>query len=326
MPDPIAPNSSGSPPAPTRYGLRFISGKYRGEEFSLEEGKAVTIGRSSDLDLVLVEEMVSRKHARIHMGGGAITIEDLDSTNGTFVNGEKIHHARLREGDRVLIGTSILKVVTLTGNPGLEAPASVPRAVAERAAQRQRSTRAEEVPRMTGNLEEIPLPDLMQLFGTSRKTGVLLLHSDQRTGRIYFDQGYVQWAVIESRSEVPPLKAIYRMLGWTRGVFELDPPENRSFDQPLDASVQEILMEGFRLQDEFNVFKQKLPPMRSRLILRTPLEAPLHELEEKHMDVLQVALASPNLEVLFERSRYSPIETAEMLQALLQRGYLTIAS
>jgi pSer/pThr/pTyr-binding forkhead associated (FHA) protein len=325
MPDKIVPNSSGSPTAPSRRGLRFISGKYRGEEFPLEEGKVVTIGRSSDLDMVLVEEMVSRKHARIHMDSGTITIEDLESTNGTFVNGEKIHHARLREGDRILIGTSILKVVTLTGNPTVESAASVPRVVAERAAQRQRGPRAEEVPRMTGNLEEIPLPDLLQLFGTSRKTGVLVLHSEKRTGRIYLDQGYIQWAVIESRSEVPPLKAIYRMLGWTRGVFELDPPENRSFPEPLDAMVQEVLMEGMRQQDEFDLLKGKLPPLRARLILRTPLEAPLHQLEEKHLELLQIALNSQNFEALLDRSKHSITETAEIVLSLMERGYLTSA-
>jgi pSer/pThr/pTyr-binding forkhead associated (FHA) protein len=326
MPDKDVPNSNGSPPAPGRRGLRFISGKYRGEEFPLEEGKTVTIGRSSDLDMVLVEEMVSRKHARIHLDGGTITIEDLESTNGTFVNGEKIHHARLREGDRILIGTSILKVVMLTGDSVLESAASVPRAVAERAAQRLRGPRAEEVPRMTGNLEEIPLPDLMQLFGTSRKNGVLVLNSEKRTGRIYLDQGNIRWAMIEGRPEVQPLETIYRMLGWTRGVFELDPPENRSFPEPLNAVVQEVLMEGFRRQDEFNVLRNKLPPMRSRLILRTPLEAPLHELkEEYHLELLQLALNSQNLEALIDRSKLSMIETAEIVLGLMGRGYLTAA-
>src|SRR5579862_9654772 len=91
--------------------LRFISGKYQGGEFPVAADKQILIGRSSDLDMVLVEDMVSRKHARIAMQGDQIWIEDLGSTNGTFVNGEKIKRARLKEGDRVLIGTSILKLL-----------------------------------------------------------------------------------------------------------------------------------------------------------------------------------------------------------------------
>ncbi len=47
--------------------LRFISGKYQGGEFPLTADKPILIGRSSELDMVLVEDMVSRKHARIWM-------------------------------------------------------------------------------------------------------------------------------------------------------------------------------------------------------------------------------------------------------------------
>src|SRR6266545_4046615 len=109
MPDRVAQSSNGSQAGPSRtsLALRFISGKYQGGEFPLEEGQDIVIGRSSDLDMVLVEEMVSRRHAHIKMRDGVVSIEDLCSTNGTFVNGEKIQKAQLKEGDRVLIGTSI---------------------------------------------------------------------------------------------------------------------------------------------------------------------------------------------------------------------------
>src|SRR3712207_855247 len=94
------------------YALKFISGKYQGGEFPLKADKQIVIGRSSELDMVLVEDMVSRKHARIMVNGiGQISIEDLGSTNGTFVNGEKVKQATLKEGDRILIGTSILKLI-----------------------------------------------------------------------------------------------------------------------------------------------------------------------------------------------------------------------
>src|SRR5690606_2083251 len=99
-------SSEASVPVGRRFALRFISGKYQGGEFPLNEGKAVIVGRASDLDMVLVEDMVSRRHARIELRGGLVHIEDLGSTNGTFVNGERVQSALLREGDRLLIGTS----------------------------------------------------------------------------------------------------------------------------------------------------------------------------------------------------------------------------
>src|SRR5271156_377789 len=100
---------------PQKLALRFISGKYQGGEYPLGLQPEIVVGRSSDLDMVLVEDMVSRRHARIACTETQIIIEDLGSTNGTFVNGEKITRATLKEGDRVLIGTSILKLIAGDG-------------------------------------------------------------------------------------------------------------------------------------------------------------------------------------------------------------------
>src|SRR5579883_230992 len=90
------------PNSPPAYALRFISGKYQGGEFPLRMDREIIVGRSSELDMVLVEDMVSRKHAKISATApDQIIIQDLGSTNGTFVNGEKIKKVRLKEGDRI---------------------------------------------------------------------------------------------------------------------------------------------------------------------------------------------------------------------------------
>src|SRR5690349_12973757 len=137
--------------------------------------KQIVIGRSSELDMVLVEDMVSRKHAKITVSGGKITIEDLGSTNGTFVNGEKIKQARLKEGDRILIGTSILKLVQQGAGAEDLDEHSVKQRLEQAAAQAAKQTKTSS---MTGKIEEIPLPDLLQLFHTSKKNGVLVIKGD----------------------------------------------------------------------------------------------------------------------------------------------------
>jgi hypothetical protein len=87
-----------------RFALRFISGKYQGGEVPLRMNREIIIGRSSDLDMVLVEDMVSRRHAKISSTDAEVYIQDMGSTNGTFVNGEKINgRALLHEGDRILM-------------------------------------------------------------------------------------------------------------------------------------------------------------------------------------------------------------------------------
>src|ERR1700747_2224916 len=153
-PSPKAPTSPAPRPGARSHVLRFISGKYQGGEFPVLPDKQILIGRSSDLDMVLVEDMVSRKHARIAMQQDQIWIEDLGSTNGTFVNGEKIKRARLKEGDRVLIGTSILKVIASDGQ-AVKPEAEVKQNL-ENVANRRQNSQART---MSGSIEEVPLPD-----------------------------------------------------------------------------------------------------------------------------------------------------------------------
>ena len=119
------------------WALRFISGKYQGGEYPIGGTGDLVIGRASDLDMVLIEDMVSRKHAKLHIGDSELTISDLGSTNGTFVNGEKVKTATLKEGDRVLIGTSILKLISVDKLPGEVVDRRAAQAALEKAASRK---------------------------------------------------------------------------------------------------------------------------------------------------------------------------------------------
>jgi diguanylate cyclase (GGDEF)-like protein len=70
------------------------------------------IGRSSKNDLFLDQESVSRHHARITFDGADHWVADLNSTNGTYVNDVSAREQRLRDGDQVRVGRSILKFMT----------------------------------------------------------------------------------------------------------------------------------------------------------------------------------------------------------------------
>src|SRR5258707_4669507 len=163
------------------FALRFISGKYQGGEFPLRMEREIIVGRSSELDMVLVEDMVSRKHAKITTTGDQIVIQDLGSTNGTFVNGEKIKKVRLKEGDRILIGTSIIKLVAVDSSQVVTEGEARQRLEANR--QRRNVSRANQP--KSGSIDEIPLPDLLQLLSTSRKSGVLSVPGEGGHRRIY---------------------------------------------------------------------------------------------------------------------------------------------
>jgi hypothetical protein len=297
------------------YVLRFISGKYQGGEFPIVPEKQIVVGRSSDLDMVLVEDMVSRKHARIAMQNEQIWIEDLGSTNGTFVNGEKIKRARLKEGDRVLIGTSILKLIAGDGSTdSTDAKIQLENVAAARRTSQART--------MSGSIEEVPLPDLLQLFGTSKKSGVLVIRTEDDVGRIFMRKGLIYFAVINDLDDVPALKSIYRMLTWEKGLFDLDAPDEREFPGEINASVQEILMEGLRQLDEYNQLRPDLPDMNSRLSLMSPLIPPMRDLPPEELDVLQLAHNYGHLETVLNKSLATDLETVQIVLKLLRGSYM----
>jgi pSer/pThr/pTyr-binding forkhead associated (FHA) protein len=297
--------------------LRFISGKYQGGEFPIAPDKQILVGRSSDLDMVLVEDMVSRKHARITMQGDQIWIEDLGSTNGTFVNGEKIKRGRLKEGDRVLIGTSILKLVASDApKDTLEAKRDLENVAQERRTSQQRT--------MSGSIEEVPLPDLLQLFGTSKKTGVLVVRTDTDVGRIYMKKGIISFAIVNDLEDVHPTKSLYRMLTWPKGAFDLDPPDERVFPNEMNASVQELLIEGMRQLDEFNRIREDLPDLAGRVSMHAPLIPPLRELKPDELDVLQLAHNYGVFQTVLDKSLATDLETAEILLKLIEKSYLRV--
>jgi len=306
-------NQAAKVTTPRQLALRFISGKYQGGEVPLGDQQEIVVGRASDLDMVLVEDMVSRRHARIACGDQQIVIEDLGSTNGTFVNGEKIKRANLKEGDRVLIGTNILKVVPA------DTLASGARRRPEELGSRANNSRA-----MTGSIEEVPLPDLLQLFGSSKKSGVLVIRSDDDVGRIFLRKGIVTFASINDLSDVPPLKSVFRILTWSRGAFEFGPPDERTMPGEVNASVQELLMEGLRQIDELNHIRADLPDLGSRLLLSVPLGPALRALSPLELDVLQLALNHQQLAAMLNKSPATDLETAKAVLKLVQGGYVRV--
>lgn len=83
-----------------RYRLRFLL-----QEIDLRPGETL-IGRSALCHVTIEDPLVSRQHARVFTEGDRVTLEDLDSRNGTFVNGKQVEGTRvLADGDRVRVGT-----------------------------------------------------------------------------------------------------------------------------------------------------------------------------------------------------------------------------
>jgi diguanylate cyclase (GGDEF)-like protein len=91
--------------------LVVLSGEQVGRMFRLDEGE-LTVGRTLGADIVIADAGMSRNHARFSLlPDNKVLLVDLDSTNGTWVDGRRHQRGVLHEGERVLLGTStVLKL------------------------------------------------------------------------------------------------------------------------------------------------------------------------------------------------------------------------
>jgi pSer/pThr/pTyr-binding forkhead associated (FHA) protein len=92
--------------------LEIVEGSEAGRQLPLDS--VIDVGREPSLPLHLdADTQVSRRHARIAVQGGAVVVEDLGSTNGTYVNDQPINAPRsLNPGDKVRIGLTVLELRT----------------------------------------------------------------------------------------------------------------------------------------------------------------------------------------------------------------------
>ena len=91
--------------------LAFIDGPLRGHTFELDGGRW-SLGRGRGNRLTVEDPSLSRQHCSVEFRGGAFRLADLDSHNGTFVNGLPVHDHLLRDGDEIKAGHSVFHFLT----------------------------------------------------------------------------------------------------------------------------------------------------------------------------------------------------------------------
>ncbi len=125
---------------------------------------------------------------------------------------------------------------------------------------------------------------------------------------------------------VEGLKALYRMLGWNKGEFELHPlPASFDTDKiknPVGESTETLLMEGFRQYDELEKIRKSLPALSVSLRLKPKFSAPLSKLHPRVLDVFQLILNEGKFETVMDQSPFSDLETAKIVFYLLKKEYI----
>jgi pSer/pThr/pTyr-binding forkhead associated (FHA) protein len=87
-----------------------VRGGAEGNEYPIE-GERVVVGRGPGVDLAFEDEEMSATHAAFEHSRGGLCVTDLDSTNGTRVNGERVQTRALAHGDRIQIGGHVFHLL-----------------------------------------------------------------------------------------------------------------------------------------------------------------------------------------------------------------------
>jgi pSer/pThr/pTyr-binding forkhead associated (FHA) protein len=142
------------------WSLIADSGWLTGQEFPIigDVGQVISIGRGNKCDIVFPGSHLSREHARVTVGQSSLTLQDLNSANGTFVNDDKITETEVYAGDKVRLDVYSFRVF----GPGIKLPKSARSGV--RLSDSQDSTKTDNTtrqwkskPTSPGNREEINL-------------------------------------------------------------------------------------------------------------------------------------------------------------------------
>ena len=92
------------------YAIRVRTGDDEGELYPLFENREITVGRSPTNNIFIHDRNVSRVHCQIVVTGVGCTLTDLQSTNGTFVNEQRVTELKLKPGDELRVGTTLLQL------------------------------------------------------------------------------------------------------------------------------------------------------------------------------------------------------------------------
>jgi len=244
-----------------------------------------------------------------------LSVEDISSTNGTFVNGERVRRRRLEQGDRVLVGTSILKVVWSDAPIG-----TVPPRITQAAGGSDGVTTTSDQ-KLSGRLDDIGVPELLEMLCSTELAGILVLQQGEAEGRITVRDGQVEHVVVSTLPNAPVDKCLQRLLGWTDGLFSIRPYRVPQGER-LELSIRQLLVDMLFKVDELGMLRSKLPGPEEEVALSQPLLAPLGALTEAELDLLQIAHNHRRIDRIFDQTPDTDWATAQRLLRLLDAGYL----
>jgi uncharacterized protein (TIGR02266 family) len=174
---------------------------------------------------------------------------------------------------------------------------------------------------VSGQLEAMNLPSLVQMFEGERRTARLLLTCGDAQGEIVFEEGKI------TRAAQGPRKgkaAVYQLLTWGKGTFQMAPPDASSqVGGTVDGPTQALLMEGMRRLDEIPGLRESLSNPPIHLDLSAPLRAAIQaQAQPESAAVIALLDGTRDLDQVLAQSPLDDWATLRIIDFLRRAGAL----
>jgi hypothetical protein len=274
--------------------------------FDLLETFRVAIGRHDSNDLCFNSRNVSNYHAEILNEAEGLVLRDLGSTNGTYVNEERVRRRKLGHGDRIRIGNNEITVKLANGNGAQATPPA--RIVGQQGVFRRGSGE-------NGGMTLRQL--LLNLCRQGQSMKLLLARTKQDEIAVYIHDGKI---VLAESGKARAEKALYRAFEWHQGNFRVEPfPANDSVPRIMTVPVETIVDEGEQQAAEMDELINKLPPPEATLRLRESCKMRICDFTPAELDVLQGLVRHGTLGGAIEESTMTDLRVMVVVHGLLRK-------
>ena len=288
----------------------------------------VRIGRDLHCEICIEESGVSREHAVIDYHTKDVTVVDHGSTNGTYVNGQRVREAVLGEGDTLQVGSVAFEVTVGGASPPVtdelgDSPESWARVKKIREAlkgTRKRKGGAQKRV-ISGKLKEVQLPMLLQILEAGKNSGTLVIKQGEREGFVFVDKGRPIHATL---GEARGTKALFRLIGFADGRFALFHPGRTPEGRTLTEDFQFYLLEGTRELDEVDHYRKQLPGDDAVVLFRADCAYCLDTVPADMFDVLAAVKRFSTFAQIVDHCPLSDLTVFQILHMLLSEGVLVV--
>ncbi len=175
--------------------------------------------------------------------------------------------------------------------------------------------------RLSGDLADMGVVDLLQTFELGRKSGVARLHSGSHEATIYFRDGRV---IDAEHGHLVGEEAVYRCLIWTGGSFDVE-FEATDREEVIHTSTQGLLMEGMRRVDEWGRLCEQLPPLKTVFVVDgEELAERLNEIPDELNGILKLFDGHRTLLDVVDESPFEDLSTLATVTKLFFEGLLVV--